>query len=115
VGTHLIELMVETVNYPQFNARLFRIDSFNIIVTASCWSTVMKYTPPATIVHIVKQAAITYKVPDPVILDTVSENSAPKDGITYCGARNYIDVKLTSTEHASPDSSWLSFNYIDTY
>ena len=26
VGTHLIEVLVETVNYPQFNARLFHID-----------------------------------------------------------------------------------------
>ena len=107
--------MVETVNYPQFNAVLFRIDEFNIVMTASCWQTVMQYTPPSSLTHIVRQPAIPYKILNELINDTVSTQSAPKDGRTYCGARNFLNVKLTSAEHAYPDSSWLSFDGVNTY
>ena len=109
-------LMVETFNYAAFNAILYHVDEFNIVVTASCWDTVMQYTSPSIKTHIVRQPAATYQIPNTLIKDTISTISAPYDGSTYCGARNYFYVKLTSMEHASPpDSFWLSFDDVDTF
>jgi hypothetical protein len=108
-------LLVETFNYPAFNAVLFHIDEFNIVVTASCWDTVMQYTPLSSQTSIVRQLANTYQIPDGLIKDTVSKISAPYDGSSYCGSRNYVYVKLTSTDHANPDSSWLLFDGFDTF
>ena len=47
VGTHEIVFIVELVDYPQFNAVLYREEMFLLIVTAACVTTDMYYTAPA--------------------------------------------------------------------
>ena len=111
VGLYEAYFVVGLQDYPQFNPVIYIVETLTIDITASCWNTVMQYTP-ASLVHLVRTSPLLYQIP--TIKDSVSLASNA-DGVTYCGARTLYDVSLTSPDHVSPEPAISSFDSVDTY
>ena len=43
VGVHEIIVQVESVDFPEWNEVIYYLEYFDLVVTASCWNTVMQY------------------------------------------------------------------------
>ena len=109
-GSHESIMVIETANYPEFNGVLRIFDSFDVVVTAACWNTVVVDPAVTKIVHPVRTASITYTIPT-LLSDSVSTNGAHSG---FCGPMTYQHVSLTSPEFGSPDQV-ASFDGTDTY